>query len=271
MKTLPLNDRVAIPILGFGTFELSGRQGEDAVKAALDVGYRHIDTADAYGNQRVLGKVLQESSVPRDELFLTSKVFHGDLKPHRVKAVARKCLAELQTSYLDLFLVHWPNRAVPIAETLGAFQELQSEGLIRAIGVSNFTVRHLKEAMATGVPITVNQVEFHPSLNQKALKAFCDEHNIVITAYSPLAQGQDLKLPLVKEIAEKYGKTPAQIVLAWLLAKGMVAIPRSANPEHIRENFGSLAVTLTSEDMTTLDGLNTNNRIINPSLAEFDY
>lgn len=271
MKTLNLNPQTKIPILGFGTWQLQGDKCQKAVEKALEVGYRHIDTAEVYENHQIIGKVLRKSKIPREKLFITSKVWRDDLGKRNVLKACQKALKELQTSYLDLYLIHWPNRNIPIAETLEALGNLKEKGLIKAIGVSNFTINHLKEALKVGVEITNNQVEFHPSLNQKKLKNFCEKRKIVITAYSPLAQGEDLKLPIIRKLALKYKKSPTQVILAWLIQKNIVAIPRSANPKHIEDNFKVLKGNLEERDIKLIDKIGGYLRTINPPFAEFDY
>lgn len=269
--TIELDTHVDIPLLGFGTYKLSGKTCEDAVKYALDVGYRHIDTASRYGNQAIIGEVLSEYDLPREDVFLTSKVWRDNLHADDLYTELDQTLRELQTDYLDLYLVHWPDSDVPIAETLYAMDEALSEGKIRSIGVSNFTSYHLKEALATGVDIVNNQTEFHPTLNQKELLAFCREHEIVVTAYSPLGQGEDVSHDVIVDIAQERDVSASQIILAWLRAKHIVAIPRSANPDHIRDNFASLEVELEWEEVHAIDAINEHNRINVPEYNEFDY
>jgi diketogulonate reductase-like aldo/keto reductase len=266
-----LQSQIKMPLLGFGTWHLTGTEGRAAIQEALATGYCHLDTADRYGNHREVAAALQESGLQRDEVFITSKVWRDDLHYEDVTNAAERFLNELDTTYIDLLLIHWPNSSIPLAETLDALNELKRNGKIRAIGVSNFTVAHLQEAAEIGTQIDVNQVEFHPSLNQKALKQYCDARGIVLTAYSPTAQGADLELPVIRELAEQYGKTPAQIIINWLLRKGIAAIPRSGNPEHIRENFAAATFALSEEDVEKIDAhWPAGNRILNPTFAEFD-
>lgn len=271
MKTYKLNAGGDIPALGFGTWQITGEECTTAVSKALEIGYRHIDTAAAYGNHIDVGRAIKASSIKREEIFLTSKVFRGDLYQTAVMEIFKMSCEDLQTDYLDLFLAHWPNHGIPMKETLGALVELKQQGKIRAYGVSNYTAHHLQDALDLGFEIANNQVEFHPSLNQNELKAFCDEKNILMTAYSPIAQGQDLQIPQIKELAKKYGKTPSQIILNWLISKNMVAIPRSATPERIKENFESLDFEMSPQDYQIVEGLGSGNRIVDPEFGEFDY
>ncbi|MDQ3099096.1 MAG: aldo/keto reductase [bacterium] len=272
MKSLPLNQLTSIPVLGFGTWQITGDECVKSVKKALEVGYRHIDTANAYGNHAQVAQGIKESGVAREEIFITTKVFYHDL--HQ-EAVLKKCdqfLQELETEYLDLLLIHWPNKNVELAETLNAMNELKKRGKIKAIGVSNFTQRHLEDAKATGIEVTNNQVELHPSLNQNDLKEYCGTNNIVLTAYSPLGRGEDLELDIIKELALKYNATPSQVILNWIMTKNIVAIPKSVNEDRIKENFESLNWEMTAEDVTHIDAnVPQGERILVPEWAEFDY
>ncbi len=271
MKTITLNSKTNIPILGFGTWQLTGNICFLAVGAALKIGYRHLDTAWRYDNHTEIGKAIKQSGLKREQLFITSKLWLPDLVNYKVTDQLQKSLAQLQINYLDLYLIHWPDRNLSMERILLEMKKLKTKGLIRAIGVSNFTIHHLQDALKTGVEIVDNQVEFHPSLNQKKLKDFCDQHQIALTAYSPIAQGQDLKLPLIKKLASKYGKSESQIILNWLISKGMAAIPRASNPIHIADNYRTTEWQLSTKDITLIDKLNTNNRIINPPFSDFDY
>ncbi|MBD3238586.1 MAG: aldo/keto reductase [Candidatus Moranbacteria bacterium] len=271
MKTKELKSGNKIPILGFGTWQLTEETCIEAVKIALEKGYRHIDTAEMYQNQKEVARGIQDSGIKRQNIFLTSKVWFSNLTKQDLRIALEKTLRELNTDYLDLYLIHWPNRKVDMSETLKAMDQAKNQGLIKSIGVSNFTINHLKDVLKAGVEISVNQVEFHPSLYQRALKKFMDEHGMLLTAYSPTAQGEDFGIDLIQDLAKKYRKTNSQIVLNWILSKDAVAIPRSKNPEHIEENLKALEFEMQESDLKKIDGLNLNNRLIQPDFADFDY
>ena len=260
-----------IPSLGLGTWRLRGIECINAVKCALESGYRHIDTADHYENHRDIARAIQESKIKREEIFITSKVWRSDLHKETVLDKANKFLQELNTNYIDLLLIHWPNKEIPIEETLGAFQQLKEEGKIKNIGVSNFTIHHMKNALKTAVIIDVNQVEFHPFLYQKELKEFCDKNKIVITAYAPLARGLALQNETIKEVAKKNLATESQVVLSWILSKGVVAIPKSTSSKYIKENYEALKMELENEDIEKIDQISKTQptRLVNTTFSEF--
>jgi len=260
-----------IPSLGFGTWQIIGDTCIEAVETALEIGYRHIDGAAAYQNHNEVGKGIQNSGISRDEIFITSKLWITDMHKQAAIDACKKALDELGIQYLDLYLMHWPDRKIPVDQTLGALTELKEMGLIKEWGISNSNIHHIQDILAKGYKPVNNQVEFHPSLNQKALKEFCDEKNILVTAYSPIAQGADLKLPLITELAQKYNKSTSQVVLNWIISKGIVAIPKGSSRDHILDNFKTLEWELDLTDLAKIDTLNTNNRLIIPHWADFDY
>lgn len=265
-----------IPKLGLGTWQLVGNKCVDVVSNALKLGYRHIDTAEIYGNESEIGKAIkkaEEFRVVRREIFITSKVWRDNLHYEDVIKACNESLKRLRTTYLDLYLIHWPNKNIPIEETLNAFKELENQGKVKNFGVSNFTISHLNEALKKakkiGIKLRVNQVEFHPYLYQKKLLEFCKKEGVIITAYSPLARGKALTDKVIKEIASKYNKTPPQVILRWLLNKGLIVIPKASSEKHLKENM-DIEWRLAKEDEELIDRLNKNERIINPPFSEFD-
>lgn len=271
VKTIKLNNDASIPVLGLGTWQLTGQACTDAVAEALRTGYTHLDTADGYGNHREVAAGVKKSGVAREKFFITTKlVYPSGYTAAAVRADGERFLQELETPYIDLLLIHWPNREVPFEETLKVMNELKQEGKVKAIGVSNFTPHHLDDALKAGVEITNNQVEVRPRFNQKALRDYCASRNISITAYSSL-KGGETDLPLIVELVAKYGKTPAQIILNWVVARGMVTIPKSSHPERIKENLASLDFVIEENDLAQIDALPQGERVNNPSFGDFDY
>lgn len=272
MKTISLNADASIPVLGFGTWQLTGDTCVAAVTEALHVGYRHIDTADAYGNHVEVLAGIRKSGISRSDLFITTKLRQGDgYKKETVRKSGERFLKELDTDYIDLLLIHWPDRSTPFQETLHAMEELRKEGKIRAIGVSNFTQHHIEDALKTGIEVTNNQVEIHPAFNQKKLRAFCASKGIVVTAYSPLGHGFEMKTPLLQELAQKYRATPAQISINWVLSRDMVTIPKSAHPARIKENFDAQFLTIEEADLARIDAIPKGLRVCEPEFADFSY
>ncbi len=271
MKTFRLTDGVNIPALGFGTWELTGADCSIGVASALEIGYRHIDTADRYGNHHEVGQAIKNSGIAREELFITTKVWHSDLEHPKVLESVDRFLSELQIPYIDLLLVHWPNHLISIDETFSAMAELQAKGTIRAYGVSNFTIHHIEDVMAKGCQIVNNQVELHPSFNQMELKNYCDSKNILVTAYSPLGRGAELQNPTVVELSQKYGVSPAQVILNWIVSRGIVAIPKSKTPERIKDNFNSLNWQMEPQDIDKMNAIPQSDRLLVTDWQEFDY
>ncbi len=268
---LPLKPEGTIPQLGFGTWQIQGDACQNAVRTALEVGYRHIDTADAYGNHEDVGEALTTSGVPRDRIFLTTKVFRDNLRHDSLIGVCERSLKELQTDYLDLFLVHWPNNDVPMEETFSAMGELIANGKIRHCGVSNFTAKRLEKALKLDLaPISNNQVEYHPLLNQKRLFKICQKKGVTVTAYSPLAQGKVGENATVQAVAGRVGKSPAQVALRWLLQRGLIAIPKASSRAHIESNWEVLDFALPPGEYEAMDTINEWQRLIAWDVAEFD-
>ena len=257
-----LNNGVRMPWLGFGVFKISdGQEVEQAVSYALEAGYRSIDTAAVYGNERGVGKAIRESGIPREDIFLTTKVWNDDQRERRTLAAFEESLQRLGTEYVDLYLVHWPVKGC-YQETWQVMEEIHQSGRAKAIGVSNFMIHHLEDILSDSqiVP-AVNQIEFHPFLVQPELLEFCQEHQIQVEAWSPLMQGKIVNEPSVLRIAEKYQKTPAQIVLRWDLQHEVVTIPKSVHLDRIVENAQIFDFELSEVDMNALDALDQGKRV----------
>lgn len=247
---------VLMPALGFGTWQLENGTAVPLVEKALEVGYRHIDTAQIYGNERDVGAAIKNSGVKRDEIFLTTKVWIDKFRDGDLQRSAEKSLERLGVDHVDLLLLHWPKPEVPLAETLRALNEVQARGLTRAIGLSNFPSTLLAEAaQLSEAPIANDQVEYHPYLSLKTLKAKADALGTSITAWSPLAQGKVATDPVLIDIGKAHGKTPGQITLRWIIQQGIIAIPRTSNPKRIEENFDILDFNLSNDEMTRIHNL----------------
>ncbi|MHA2314654.1 MAG: aldo/keto reductase [Candidatus Hermodarchaeia archaeon] len=249
-----LRDGRCMPALGLGTWALRGERCRSIVKRAIELGYTHIDTADSYDNHKEVGDAIK--GFDRSTLFLVSKVRQSRLQYHAVIQDCHRNLRELDTEYLDLYLIHWPNERIPIRDTLRALNELVGDGKIRSIGVSNFRIPHLRDALkAESHPITNNQVRLHPYEYDHDLVAFCHAHKIVVTAYSPLGRGGILSRPTILDLAKQYGRTPAQICLRWGLQKGVVVIPKTSSEARLKENMDIFDWEISQADMTRLDTL----------------
>ncbi|MFF4081996.1 aldo/keto reductase [Streptomyces sp. NPDC001777] len=257
VPNVTLNNGVTMPQLGFGVFQVPDEETTAAVASALEAGYRSIDTAAIYGNERGVGKALAASGIPREELFVTTKLWNEDQGYDRASAAFDASLDKLGLDHVDLYLVHWPapDRDLYV-QTYKALEKILADGRARAIGVSNFQVSHLRRLMEhTGITPAVNQVELHPGLQQKALRAFHAEHGIATEAWSPLAQGAVLDDQAIVGVAEAHGVTPAQVVLRWHLQSGNIVIPKSVTPARIRQNLDVFGFRLTDADMTAVAGL----------------
>ncbi len=257
---MKLNNSKDIPSLGFGTFRISDLDVEDAVEYALDVGYRHIDTAAIYDNESGVGKGMKKSRISREDIFLTTKLWLEVQKYNDViKAFEQSCL-KLNTDYIDLYLIHWPTEN--FLEQWNAMEELYSQGKIKSIGVSNFHQHHLLKLMENSSIIpSVNQIELHPFLSQKELVEFNKNHGIQTESWSPIMKGKVTEVDTIVELAKKYKKSPAQLTLRWHLQRNLVVIPKSANKSRISENFDIFDFIIEDEDMSLINGLNKNQRI----------
>ncbi len=249
-KTLPSGDE--LPQLGFGTYGLDGEMTTEAVRAALDAGYTHIDTAEGYENEREVGEAVAE--VPREDVFLTSKVLPKHLGYDGLIQACERSLDRLDTEYLDLYLIHWPNPAVSLRESLDAMATLVDRGLVRNVGVSNFTAYQLDCALhISDVPIAVNQIEFHPWFQRPELVEFCQDAGVVVEAAAPLARAELFEDELLQELATTYDKTVPQIVINWALERDTVVLPKSSSPAHIQENVDVFDWTLDDADLAAID------------------
>jgi len=264
VPTVRLNNGNAMPQLGLGVFQVPAEQTTAAVGAALEVGYRSIDTAAAYGNEAAVGKALTGSGIAREELFVTTKLWNSDHGADKAPQAFARSLDQLGLDHVDLYLVHWPVPSKGLfVETWRALQDVYADGRAKAIGVSNFTAAHLGRLLAeTDVLPAVNQVELHPFLPQDELRALHAEHGIATEAWSPLGQGGELlRHPVLTGLAERHAVTPAQVVLRWHLQLGNIAIPKSVTPERIRSNFDVFGFELSQGDMAEVTGLDSGRRL----------
>ncbi|MBS5912589.1 MULTISPECIES: aldo/keto reductase [Paenibacillus] len=263
MDFVTLNNGVKMPQLGFGVWQVKDEEATAAVAKALEVGYTSIDTAMIYRNEVGVGKAIKQSSVPRENLFITTKVWNADQGYDNTLRAFDESLERLGLDYIDLYLIHWPTpKFDQYVDTYKALEKLYRDGRAKAIGVCNFEIEHLERLLnETEIKPVLNQVECHPHLSQNELKAFCAKHDIFIEAWSPLEQGGDvLKDPVVKEIAEAHGKTAAQVVLRWHLQNNTIVIPKSVTPSRIEENFNVFDFQLADSDMERINKLNINRR-----------
>ncbi|WP_433751115.1 aldo/keto reductase [Falsibacillus pallidus] len=269
--TITLNNGVKMPYVGLGVWQMKDEnEAVNAVKSAISAGYRSIDTAAVYENEEAVGRGVKESGVSREELFITSKVWNSDQGYDATLKAFEASLKRLDMDYLDLYLIHWPVEGKYV-DTWKAMEKLYNDGLVKAIGVSNFHQHHLEDLFEAGtVKPVVNQVETHPRLNQAALKAFCKENDIALEAWSPLGQGKLLDEAVLKEIGEKHGKSSAQVILRWHLQNGTIIIPKSVHENRIKENADLFDFELSTEEMSKVDGLNKDERF-GPDPDNFDF
>lgn len=256
MHTVNANG-ASIPALGFGTWELAGSTAQRMVEAALAIGYRHLDTAQIYGNEAEVGAGFHASGLPRDSVFVTTKVWPDRFRAGELQRSVEESLKKLRLDAVDLLLLHWPNPEVPLAETIAALNEVAERGWSRHIGISNFTTAMIEEAVRLSArPLATNQVEYHPYLGQRKVYAACRRHGLALTAYCPLARGRVFQDPRLRNIAERHGKTAGQVALRWLVQQeGVIAIPRSSRPEHARANFALFDFALSEGEMAEIAAL----------------
>lgn len=277
MSTTTVNDHTpaferdggTMPVIGLGTFQSSGETCRRAVSFALEIGYRHVDTARMYKNEAEVGRGIRDATVARDDIFLTTKLQMGELDAAGVRKSCETSLRELGTDYVDLLLIHWPEETVALAETFDAMRELKQEGKINHLGVSNFTVDWLNKAMAaTQEPIFCNQIEYHPYIEQGPPMRACHEGGIGVVAYSPLARGRALHDEKLTAIGKKHGKTAAQVALRWLVRQqDVIVIPKATGADHIRDNLDVFDFTLDEDDLATIGHFEHGQRLINPDFA----
>jgi len=261
--------RFHIPKLGMGTWQLLGYECTEIVATGLSAGYRLIDTAQAYDNEEYVGAGIEESGVPRREIFLVSKVERDNLSREKVVDSTRRSLEKLKTDYVDLMLIHWPNEEFSLDETLAGMEELLHEGLAKNFGVSNFPIEWLEEAQALAPEFVCNQVEYHPFISQAPVLEWLKERDKFLMAYSPLARGEIFENEVIKNIAHKHASGPAQVTLAWLIRQeGVIALPKTSTIQHLHANLESLVLQLDSEDLQNLNNLRVlNKRVVDPDFA----
>ena len=259
-----------IPVIGLGTWQLNGAGARRAIETALDVGYRHIDTAAMYDNESDVGAGLKASPVPREDVFVTTKVWPDNIGDGPLQRSAEASLRRLGLDYVDLLLIHWPNAEIPLKDSIRALCEVKTRGLARHIGVSNFPVKLIEEAVQlASEPIATNQIEYHVFLDQAKIIAACRKHGIAVTAYCPLARGRVFESEVLKEIAEAKGRTVSQVATRWLVQQaGVIAIPRSAKPERIKQNIEVFDFELTDADLKRIAAVSDRReRIVNLGFA----
>jgi 2,5-diketo-D-gluconate reductase B len=268
MQTVEANG-ARIPIVGFGSMRLKQEAGVKTIAAALRIGYRHIDTAQAYDNEREVGEAIRASGVKREDIFLTTKVAWQRFKADELTRSVNESLERLQTPYVDLLLLHWPNPQVPLAETLGAMGKVKKAGLTRNIGLSNFTLPLIDEAVKlSSEPIATHQIEVHPFIDRSKILEASARHGISITAYCPIARGRVPGNEVLTRIGGRYGKTAAQISLRWLVQQNIIVIPGTSKEERVAENFAILDFALTDDEMAEIAALKREDgRVVNPPHA----
>jgi 2,5-diketo-D-gluconate reductase B len=260
---------VNIPCLGFGTFRMPGGESQPVVESAIALGFRHIDTAAMYENEAAVGAAIAASGVERDELFVTTKVWHDQLSPDALRRAFDISLSRLKLDYVDLYMIHWPSPDMDMAATLEALMEFREGGLARAIGVCNFNLPMIRRAVEEiGAPIAAHQIEYHPFLSQAPMLDYLRSKAIPLTAYAPLAQGRAANDPTLAAIGRKHGATAAQVAIAWLLdQEGVIAIPKAGRPESQKANLEALTISLDGEDRAAITALPKDQRFVRPPFA----
>jgi len=258
-----------MPVLGLGTWENDDADAcATSVETALEMGYRHVDTAQAYGNEDAVGDGIASAGVPREDVFLATKIWNANLAGEDVRSTAARSLDDLGVDAVDLLYVHWPAGAYDPEETLAAFDDLYDQGMIRNVGVSNFEPHHVEDAMEIlDAPLFANQVEMHPFLPQADLRAHAEEHDYELVAYSPLARGDVFESDVLTDIADAHDASAAQVSLAWLREKGVTAIPKATGRDHIADNWSSLGLELTDDEIGRIDDIDRQTRKVDPSFG----
>jgi 2,5-diketo-D-gluconate reductase B len=257
-----------LPALGLGTYKNTGEQATESVEIALEMGYRHVDTAAYYENEAAVGAGIEASSVPREEVVVATKLWYDDLAGDDVVPAAKQSLDRLGLDYVDVLYVHWPTESYDASETMAAFNDLYDEGVVENIAVSNFTPEQVATAQDhSDAPIVANQVECHPLLQQTELRAYCADEDVAVVAYAPIARGNVFDVPELTDIAEKHDASEVQVSLAWLRQNDVAAIPKATGEAHIRANWESQQLTLDDEDRAKIDGLDYDERLIDPDFA----
>ena len=258
-----------IPLLGLGTWDVRGRTCARIVEQAIRLGYRHIDTAQMYDNEAEVGDGVRASGIKRDEVFVTTKIWPTHFSPPELLRTAKECLVRLRMSEVDLLLLHWPNPNVPLSETIGALCKIKRDGLARHIGISNFTVALVEEAVGLATePLACNQIEVHPFLDQTKVISACRKHGLAVVAYTPLARGRAMRDPVLTEIGKAHGKSAVQVCLRWLVQQDIVVIPRTQKVERLSSNAALFDFTLSDAEMTLIGGLaHPGGRVVNYSFS----
>lgn len=267
MRDMPLVGSAQIPAIGFGTFRMKEGEAHKMTLSAIESGYRHIDTARAYENEAEVGQAVLDSRIPRSDIFLTSKILPEDFRHEDFLAAARSTLDNLKTDYLDLLLLHWPSKDVALDETIGAANLLVEQGLVKNVGVSNFTISMVDQVSTLlATPLAANQIEVHPYIDQTKLLAHLEANGVAFEAYAPLAQGKVADDRLLAEIAVMHDATPAQIALAWILSKpNAVVLPKTATKDRLLSNLAAIEITLSPKEIEQIDKLQTENlRFVSP-------
>ena len=264
VPTIALNDDRRIPQLGFGVFQIPAQDTAEVTGLALEVGYRHIDTAEMYNNEEGVGEAVRNSGLDRDEVWITSKLSNYFHEPDEIRRAFEETLRKLDSDHVDLFLIHWPLPNRPGSDYVARWkvlEEFKADGRARSIGTSNFLIPHLERLAAeSDVVPAVNQIELHPDLTNEAIRSYDEAHGIATEAWSPLAQGAVLANPVIVDIAERVDRTPAQVVLRWHVQRGLIVFPKSVTPERIRENFALFDFALSDDDLDAITALNRNAR-----------